>query len=767
MTSLSIIPSSSSSSFPTSTHVITSTSSPKPLEPSSPEARTTRATSPTLENMRTNFSNIRSLLSRAGNDAGASTNESAEPVFPFETSSSGVSSSTDLSGLTVLYSRVKSMTPPSTDDPTEPASPYAFLSIDADDDDEPISGNTVVRESSPTDGRVETDSPPAMAEELTAEERVQSFVQNTFFASFNAFPNREAFVKTITALWEAREENPILFFFPIGPNTYYFKIHENAEGVHLKILKQFDDEAVMVAEDFQLSSFQQVIDKLGPLFDEVYDSGDAFVEKMMGIFGSAPTSSSPLPEDQDKQAVLDEVRKFTSGSDMVIFAKFPSSEDFANQLQSLWNEKVTDSSVVVLFTVASAEYYLKFTKDTTDESGMLDCALLKVSEDAIQLQPELYLIQFKDIDEGVQVFEPLFAKKCEAAEAFDQQLDSLLVKAVKDYFLKDTDHTHCPTFPDEATFALTVNNLWKSKENDHDVAFCFKKNSTEYIFKFESNKEGTIDFYCLWEENETFQIEPETVSITFTGIEDAIAFLAPLFKEKGESDTVFFEQLEQILISREEMQSKIASSTSGSVSLSSQNHTITSLLSYESTLDIMHDTGGGLTNSYVRMHPKVISNDPAALKDAFGILQKMDIPTVLEIGDELSTMPINGLVLYYLHLIQLDETPDALQNVPDYAIKAFQNIEGCVSTADQRTRACMYAQMDMLFYVLEIALMKKVDLYEVQTYLKRIQLVGAKMPSSIRAQLEQFDLDLTKDPEENLLILDQMRKAMKRALNLP
>ena len=181
----------------------------------------------------------------------------------------------------------------------------------------------------------------------------------------------------------------------------------------------------------------------------------------------------------------------------------------------------------------------------------------------------------------------------------------------------------------------------------------------------------------------------------------------------------------------------------------------------------MHDTIGDTNNLFAHKQPKVRSNDPAALKDAFEILQKMDDIILLELGDRILDLPVIGLVLYYLHLIQLNETSDVLPNVPDYAIKAFQNIEGCASTADQRTRACMYAQMHILFSTLEVALIDKVCLYGFQKSIERIHLLGAKMPSSIRARLEKFDLDLTKDHNENFRILSEMRDAMKQALDLP
>ena len=373
---------------------------------------------------------------------------------------------------------------------------------------------------------------------------------------------------------------------------------------------------------------------------------------------------------------------------------------------------------------------------------------------------------FNSIEYAAKIFAPLFVKKYTSADAFYEQLKSQLIRAVKNYIKEDTHYTSFDGFPNQAEFSLALNNLWKTRETkDTESTIGFTNGSTEYLFMFEPNNDGTINFEYTRDANGTFQVEPETGWIIFKNIADAIASLSPLFEKSEGSDALFFKQFKQIIARK---RSKILSSTATEPPL--KRRKISSSTATEPPLNVK-DTDKILpAMKYERildqMHSQVRSEDPAALKGAFETLQKMKFSSVLQIGDDLQFMPIPGLVLYYLNIIQLNETPEAIQMGPHYAENAFQNIDGCTSTADQRTRALQYTQADMLFYALELALTDK-DNSNAQRLVARIQEVGAQMPSSISTQLMQFDLDFTQGSKVQLHSLIQTRNAMKQALNLP
>ncbi len=162
------------------------------------------------------------------------------------------------------------------------------------------------------------------------------------------------------------------------------------------------------------------------------------------------------------------------------------------------------------------------------------------------------------------------------------------------------------------------------------------------------------------------------------------------------------------------------------------------------------------------MQSMVKSQDPVALEQAFTNLQQMMHIAPLQIGDELQFMPIAGLVLYYLQIIQVNKTPSTLTNDSGYAAKAFQNTEGCTSTGDERSKACLYARADILLYALEISLNTQNN--QAEKCIACIRKVGAEMPST---QLQNFQLNFTQSKSDQLRAVEQARKVMKDALDLP
>lgn len=141
------------------------------------------------------------------------------------------------------------------------------------------------------------------------------------------------------------------------------------------------------------------------------------------------------------------------------------------------------------------------------------------------------------------------------------------------------------------------------------------------------------------------------------------------------------------------------------------------------------------------------------------------------IGDEKQVLSISGLVLYYLHIIQLNETPDTIRNDLDYAAKAFQTIDGCTSTPDQRTRACLYAKLDMHNYALQKALREK-NFYLFEKHVTLINFTWQRLYDLLgfdRLQLLVGNRTNFKNSNEDQQAgeIEQMRQMMKEKLNLP
>jgi len=164
--------------------------------------------------------------------------------------------------------------------------------------------------------------------------------------------------------------------------------------------------------------------------------------------------------------------------------------------------------------------------------------------------------------------------------------------------------------------------------------------------------------------------------------------------------------------------------------------------------------------------PFMLSDDPVALSAACNILIHLDSSTRLKIDDEEFLMPFGALVFYHLHIIQLDETPDIIQNIPHYAANAFGNREGCTSTPDQRLRAYRYARADQLLNNLEIAL-KSANNKQTRSLLSDLNALAKKMPRSIGVPLQTFSSDDQQEGAVNLESLERTKQAMKQALHLP
>jgi hypothetical protein len=779
-----------------STSTYSDSDAPIPIEPTSLEARTVRAASPTFDAMLSLLSGMHTMSSDVSYQTEASTDEPTEPLSP-------TTGSQELSEMVSEFSRMRIMLPntindtASTDEPEEPSSPGASpihsprsgnpllyvislfpdmtqskmyestesssttrmllnistsLNPSSDSEMESVSGNTVRREGSPTDEPIETGSPTpsdtAEAEEWTAKEHVEFFVQNALFASYEEFPNKEEFEKTIAALWDIKKDKqPIVFIQSIGPNTYYFKMNETEKGLNLSILKHFKEEARTLADDLVFSTFEQIKGKLGLLLEGVNDSDDFhFMIKITQTF-SDETNSPPAEELVQNSDDLIDVQSFVKNAEVSDFEKFPSKKEFKETLKSLWITR-DKKNVVLSFEIDSEKYYFKFVLDTRNDEETVDCGILRATGDTASLLRSADYMHFASIEEVTKHFAPLFAEKYESADAFNDQLQPLIVQAVKKYFIGETDYTLLDGSLDQNEFSLELENLWKAREENTGITMGFKKSSSEYLFRFETNEEGEVDFDCMRVLDGITEIEPENDSITFKDIEDAIASLSPVFEEGEESETVFFEQLKQMIASQ---QSKSSSPTLPEPSLKDTDK-ILSPMEYERQLD--------------QMQSKVSSEDPAVLKDAFDTLQEMNFSSLLEIGDDIQFMPIKGLVLYYLNIIQLNETPEVLKDAPLYAANAFQNIDGCSSSANQRSRALLYTQADMLFYALESALIEG-DNITAQSLVQRIQEVGAQMPSYIKMRMMQFKLDFTQGSNEQFDSLFQTKAAMKEALDLP
>jgi hypothetical protein len=85
-------------------------------------------------------------------------------------------------------------------------------------------------------------------------------------------------------------------------------------------------------------------------------------------------------------------------------------------------------------------------------------------------------------------------------------------------------------------------------------------------------------------------------------------------------------------------------------------------------------------------------------------LVKMDTKIRLSIGDGSMLMPIGGLVLYHLQMIQLNESHEGVDtNDPHYILKAFMNTDDCTSTPQQKQRAIRRAKLDVLMHAYRAA----------------------------------------------------------------
>ncbi len=472
---------------------------------------------------------------------------------------------------------------------------------------------------------------------------------------------------------------------------------------------------------------------------------------------SPTVSSKSLPEEFLKEDITEEERLLIENSSGEAVDGLFTKKEFTDTVNRLWNSNV-EGSIAVCFKADSAKYYFKF-ETKSAEIETLDFQILKICKEGAQMPFDTAHIRFNTIEDAIESLAPLFDQKERSDIAFDKQIQSRLRQIPKDLFLADTDNIVFDDFPTQESFAQDVNWLWETRDTwDRCIALSFQKKSNAYIFKFQETEWGTVYFDCLADINGVIGYEPQPDHREFSDIEGAIEALKPFFSDKEGSDTAFFEQLEKIFLSGRKQPVEISSPTEDNVcwiSIEDLRNFIPSILENEKRL--------------VKLDDLVRADPSTKLKDAFGILEEMSDTMILEIGGEPELMPLSGLVFYYLHMIQLNETPHVPNNDSDYAIKAFQNSEeGYTSTGDQRVRALLYTRAHILFFALATAL-ENVYYYqpfieEAQKCISHIRALGEKMPET---QLKDFQLDLTKEPMDNLHSLDQARKAMKEALKLP
>gem|GEM_PF-6812863 len=114
-------------------------------------------------------------------------------------------------------------------------------------------------------------------------------------------------------------------------------------------------------------------------------------------------------------------------------------------------------------------------------------------------------------------------------------------------------------------------------------------------------------------------------------------------------------------------------------------------------------------------------NDNASLQALTERLIKLDTQMQLQIGDEMTMMPIGGLVFYHLTLILLGKNPlDSQINDPEYVFKAFADREGCTATIEERTRALLRAKADILIQGYRNSLKQK-EISRLQQYCHEVR----------------------------------------------
>jgi hypothetical protein len=130
-------------------------------------------------------------------------------------------------------------------------------------------------------------------------------------------------------------------------------------------------------------------------------------------------------------------------------------------------------------------------------------------------------------------------------------------------------------------------------------------------------------------------------------------------------------------------------------SLSSASSASSSIDSIASDIEIHPNA---LDDALFRLH-QVAFQDNLDSESMAKELVKITYAIPLHIGDTSMEMPIGGLVFYHLHLIQIHEShPGAEKQDPDYSVSAFQNLNGCTSTLEQKDLAVVRTLADMLLY---------------------------------------------------------------------
>ncbi len=464
-----------------------------------------------------------------------------------------------------------------------------------------------------------------------------------------------------------------------------------------------------------------------------------------------PNSLSPFEEDP-----FDHEKTFVKKSSLSTFDNLPTKKEFDREVHDLWDSS-GEGNVVVCFRRGAEKYYFKFKKDLDEEVETIDFEILKADNEVAEEILETDYIHFITIEEALKSLAPIFT---EEGENFAEHLQFHLRRIAKNCFIGDAEYTIFAHHLSEEDFAHEMQELSKDRNTKFkNIAISFMKESYEYIFNFEDNGDGTVDFDFFRNAERTIPIESLEECIKFTNIAEAITVLKSAFRDKEASEAAFFEQLKEIVQNKEEMQFR----TLFTVSDTEQRRIMQELLSRIEVGSLL-DCNSVLDYDVMLAHMQsmVKSQDPVALEQAFTNLQQMMHIAPLQIGDELQFMPIAGLVLYYLQIIQVNKTPSTLTNDSGYAAKAFQNTEGCTSTGDERSKACLYARADILLYALEISLNTQNN--QAEKCIACIRKVGAEMPST---QLQNFQLNFTQSKSDQLRAVEQARKVMKDALDLP
>jgi len=164
-----------------------------------------------------------------------------------------------------------------------------------------------------------------------------------------------------------------------------------------------------------------------------------------------------------------------------------------------------------------------------------------------------------------------------------------------------------------------------------------------------------------------------------------------------------------------------------------------------------------------------INSGGDAFQKAVEQLANFESEVPLFIGEEEQWVPVGALVLYHLHMIQLNATPDQIKDDLLYSLMAYTNKNGCSSTVLQKMRAGRRARAEILLYALENAL-KAEDLRIVQECFAKLREVGIAMSLDQQDrtdELNTFNLDSREGLENHLKHIASLKQILKKKWNLP